>query len=288
MMETVETIAALRARVRSWQGLRVALVPTMGNLHAGHLSLVAAAQACAERTIVSVFVNPLQFGPQEDFTRYPRTLERDTQALSQAGCDLLFAPGVAQIYPSGEPATRVQVRGLSETLEGRFRPGHFDGVATVVAKLLIIASADVAVFGEKDFQQLLIVRRLVADLSLPVQIVGAPIARDPDGLALSSRNQYLTSAERALAPRLHGTLAEIAAALRAGLPDESVRNALEQQGVQSLTRAGFRTDYVAIRQAADLSEPHGAGPHGAGAALVVLGAAWLGSTRLIDNVRVGG
>jgi pantoate--beta-alanine ligase len=280
-METVETIAALRARLRSWQGLRVALVPTMGNLHAGHLGLLAAAQACADRSVVSLFVNPLQFGPQDDFARYPRTLERDARSLAQAGCDLLFVPSVAEIYPLGEPATRVQVRGLSETLEGRFRPGHFDGVATVVAKLLIMVSPDVAVFGEKDFQQLLIVRRLVADLSLPVQIVGAPITRDPDGLALSSRNQYLSAAERTVAPHLHRTLTEIAAALRAGRPDDSARAALEQQGVESLARAGFRADYVAIRDAADLSEPHGAGGE-----LVVLGAAWLGSTRLIDNVRV--
>lgn len=280
-METVETVAALRAHVRSWQGLRVALVPTMGNLHAGHLSLVAAAQACAERTIVSVFVNPLQFGPQEDFARYPRTLERDARALSQAGCDLLFAPSVREIYPSGEPATRLTVRGLSETLEGSFRPGHFDGVATVVAKLLILASPDVAVFGEKDYQQLLIVRRLVADLALPVQIVGAPITRDTDGLALSSRNQYLTAAERSVAPQLHRTLADIAVALRAGPRDASARAALERQGIEALTRAGFRADYIAIRAAADLTEPQAAD-----SALVVLGAAWLGSTRLIDNVRV--
>ncbi|HEX4052336.1 MAG TPA: pantoate--beta-alanine ligase [Steroidobacteraceae bacterium] len=280
-METVETIAALRAQLRGWQGQRLALVPTMGNLHAGHLGLLAAAQERAERSVVSLFVNPLQFGPQEDFARYPRTLERDARALAQAGCDLLFVPSVAEIYPDGEPATRVQVRGLSETLEGRFRPGHFDGVATVVAKLLILVGPDVAIFGEKDFQQLLIVRRLVADLALSVQIVGAPTARDPDGLALSSRNQYLSPAERTLAPRLHRTLADIAALLRAGLPDESARTALEQRGMQSLTQAGFRVDYIAIRDAADLSEPHGAGR-----ALVVLGAAWLGSTRLIDNVRL--
>src|SRR6185312_8619853 len=152
-METVETIGALRAHLRGWRDQRIALVPTMGNLHAGHMSLLAAAQAEADRTIVSVFVNPLQFGPQEDFARYPRTLDRDARALAQARCDLLFVPAVAEIYPDGEPATRVQVRGLSETLEGRFRPGHFDGVATVVAKLLIMASPDVAVFGEKDFQQ---------------------------------------------------------------------------------------------------------------------------------------
>jgi len=281
-METVETIDALRARVRGWQGEGVALVPTMGNLHAGHLSLLSAAQVRAARSIVSVFVNPLQFGPHEDFARYPRTLERDTRALAEAGCDLLFVPSVAEMYPLGPPATRVQVQGLSETLEGRFRPGHFDGVATVVAKLLTLAAPDVAVFGEKDFQQLLIVRRLVADLALPVQIVGAPIVRDADGLALSSRNQYLSPAERAVAPRLHRALADIAAALSAGLPDAAACAALEQQAVRSLTQAGFRVDYVAIRDATDLTEPRAGAP-----ALVVLGAAWLGGTRLIDNVRVG-
>jgi pantoate--beta-alanine ligase len=281
-METVETIAALRARVRAWQGQRVALVPTMGNLHAGHLSLLAAAQAHADHSICSVFVNPLQFGPQEDFARYPRTLERDAGALAAAGCELLFVPSVAEIYPDGESATRVQVRGLTETLEGQFRAGHFDGVATVVAKLLIIASPDVAIFGEKDFQQLLIVRRLVTDLALPVQILGAPIVRDADGLALSSRNQYLSVTERSLAPQLYRTLSELAVRLRGTASNQTLRAALEQQGTQALTRAGFRVDYVAIRDATNLSDAASAG-----APLVVLGAAWLGATRLIDNVRVG-
>jgi pantoate--beta-alanine ligase len=283
-METVESIAALRARVAAWHGERIALVPTMGSLHAGHLSLLAAAQARARHSIVSLFVNPLQFGPQEDFARYPRTLEHDARALAAAGCDLLFAPSVAEMYPDGESATRVRVRGLSEVLEGQIRPGHFEGVATVVTKLLIMASPDVAIFGEKDFQQLLIVRRLASDLSLPVQIIGAPIMRDADGLALSSRNQYLSAAERKLAPQLYRTLNELAARLRGSESQAaraSVRAALEQQGVQALSRAGFRVDYVAIRDATDLSEPAGGG-----SPLVVLGAAWLGATRLIDNVRV--
>lgn len=285
-METVETIAALRARVRAWREQRIALVPTMGNLHAGHLSLLAAARARAEHTIVSVFVNPLQFGPQEDFTRYPRTLEHDAQVLAEAGCELLFAPAAAEIYPQGEPATRVHVRGLSEVLEGRHRPGHFDGVATVVAKFLLIATPDVAVFGEKDFQQLLIVRRLVADLALPVQILGAPTVRDADGLALSSRNQYLSPAERARAPQLYRTLRELARRLggadAADGADGAQRvRALEAAAARELAEAGFRVDYVAIRDAADLSEPGGATRE-----LVVLAAAWLGTTRLIDNVRV--
>ncbi len=280
-METVETIAALRARVRAWQGARVALVPTMGNLHAGHLSLLAAAQARAQHSIVSVFVNPLQFGPQEDFGRYPRTLARDARALADAGCDLLFAPSVAEVYPDAPPLTRVQVQTLSETLDGRYRPGHFDGVATVVAKLLIMATPDVAIFGEKDYQQLLIVRRMAADLALPVQIIGAPIVRDADGLALSSRNQYLGAAERALAPRLYRTLVETARAVRGAAPPEAERAALEYNATEVLTQAGFRVDYVAIRDATDLSEPRSDST-----ALIVLGAAWLGATRLIDNVRV--
>lgn len=282
-MDRIDTVAALRARLRSWQGEPIALVPTMGNLHAGHLSLLAAAQAHARHSLVSVFVNPLQFGPQEDFARYPRTLESDSRALERAGCELLFAPSVAEIYSDGEPATRVRVQGLADQLEGRVRPGHFDGVATVVAKLLIISAPTVAVFGEKDFQQLLIVQRLVADLALPVKIVGAPIVRDADGLALSSRNQYLTAQERALAPLLYRTLSQIAAALRAGVPGEEQRLALEQQGSGQLEQAGFRVDYIAIRDATALSEPTPASR-----SLVVLGAARLGATRLIDNVRVPG
>ncbi len=280
-METVETIAALRTRVRAWRGGHVALVPTMGNLHAGHLSLLAEAKARADHVIVSIFVNPLQFGPQEDFARYPRTLERDARALAEAGCELLFAPTVAEMYPDSQPLTRVQVRGLSDVLEGSFRPGHFDGVATVVAKLLIMATPDIALFGEKDFQQLLIVRRMATDLALPVQIIGAPIVRADDGLALSSRNQYLGPEQRARAPQLYRTLSELAVSLTDHVPEASERVLLEQRATDALTRAGFRVDYVAIRDATDLSLPQGAN-----ATLVVLAAAWLGETRLIDNLRV--
>lgn len=281
-MKTVGTIEALRAQVHAWRGSRIALVPTMGNLHAGHVSLLEAAHSRAEHTIVSIFVNPLQFGPQEDFARYPRTLERDTQLLEQGGCELLFAPGAAQMYPQGEPLTRVQVRGLSELLDGQSRPGHFEGVATVVAKLLILACPDIAIFGEKDYQQLLIVRRMVAELALPVEILGAPTVRDADGLALSSRNQYLSLQERALAPQLHRTLLELAVALARGVPDEPMRALLEQQASASLTRSGFRVDYIAIRDAGDLGQPRHDSTE-----LVVLAAAWLGKTRLIDNLRIG-
>jgi pantoate--beta-alanine ligase len=250
----------------------------MGNLHAGHQSLLAAAHARAPNVIASIFVNPLQFGPNEDFSRYPRTLQHDELLLTQAGCDLLFAPPVAQIYPQGEQPTRVQVRTLSETLCGQFRPGHFDGVATVVAKLLIIVAPDVAVFGEKDYQQLLIIRRMVADLALPVEIVGAPVVRAPDGLALSSRNQYLSAAERARAPAIYRALREAAAAIEAGAGDHA---ALERSGAAALERAGLRVDYFAVRDAADLGAPRADSVQ-----LAVLAAAWLGRARLIDNVRV--
>ena len=220
-METVTTIAAVRERVRAWrrEGLRVAFVPTMGNLHPGHVSLIEAARAHGERFVASIFVNPMQFGPNEDFAHYPRTPHEDEHMLAAAGCDLMFMPEVAEIYPNGsERATRVEVPGLSRVLEGEFRPGHFEGVSTVVAKLFHIVDPDVAVFGEKDFQQLAVIRRMVAELCMPVEIVGAPTVRDGDGLAMSSRNQYLTAAERALAPRIYAALQAAAARLRAGDP----------------------------------------------------------------------
>src|SRR5579862_9944908 len=198
-METVTTIAAVRERVRGWrgQGRRVVFVPTMGNLHAGHVSLIEAARRHGERFVASIFVNPMQFGPNEDFAHYPRTPHEDERMLAAAGCSLMFMPDVAEIYPNGsERATRVEVPGLSRILEGEFRPGHFEGVSTVVAKLFHIVEPQVAVFGEKDFQQLAVIRRMVAELCLPVEIVAAPTVRHPDGLAMSSRNQYLTPAER--------------------------------------------------------------------------------------------
>jgi len=278
-MQTLTSVAAVRERVHAWRaaGERVALVPTMGNLHAGHRSLLAAAHAHAARVIASVFVNPLQFGPSEDFTRYPRTPEQDERLLAEAGCDLRFAPSAAEIYPEGDQATRVHVRGLSETLCGQFRPGHFEGVATVVAKLLIIVGPDVALFGEKDYQQLLIIRRMAADLALPVEIVGAPVVRAADGLALSSRNQYLSPAERARAPAIYRALRAAAAAIESGTTDYA---ALERTGTLALTQADMRVDYFAVRDAADLAEPRPSSTR-----LAVLAAAWLGRARLIDNVR---
>ena len=280
-METVTTIAAVRERVGAWrrEGLRVAFVPTMGNLHPGHVSLIEAARRHGQRFVASIFVNPMQFGPNEDFAHYPRTPRLDERMLAAAGCDLMFMPDVAEVYPNGsERATRVEVPGLSRILCGEFRPGHFEGVSTVVAKLFHIVEPDVAVFGEKDFQQLAIIRRMVDDLCMPVQIVGAPTVRDADGLALSSRNQYLTVEERKLAPRIHATLSVIARRLEAGDSDFA---SMERFGIQTLEAAGFRPDYFAIRQAQDLSAPRPGSPH-----LVVLTAARLGKARLIDNVQI--
>ncbi len=280
-MDTVTTIAAVRARVRGWhrEGLRVAFVPTMGNLHAGHVSLIEAARRRGDRFVASIFVNPMQFGPNEDFAHYPRTPQQDERMLAAAGCSLMFTPEVGEIYPNGaERATRVEVPGLSRILDGEFRPGHFEGVTTVVAKLFHIVEPDVAVFGEKDFQQLTVIRRMVAELCMPVEIVAAPTVRDADGLAMSSRNQYLTAAERALAPRIYATLEQAAVRLRSGEADFA---SIERAGVQALTQAGFALDYFAVRQAADL-----ASPTPAARALVVLTAARLGKARLIDNVQI--
>jgi pantoate--beta-alanine ligase len=280
-METVTTIAGVRERVRAWrrEGRRVVFVPTMGNLHAGHVSLIEAARRAGERFIASIFVNPMQFGPNEDFAHYPRTPREDERMLAQAGCNLMFMPDVAEIYPHGsERATRVEVPGLSRILCGEFRPGHFEGVTTVVAKLFHIVEPDVAVFGEKDFQQLTIIRRMVDDLCMPVEIVAAATLRDADGLAMSSRNQYLTASERALAPTIYATLTAAAERLRAGDADLA---AIECAGFSTLERAGFRPDYFSVRDAADLSVPSPTSR-----ALVVLTAARLGKARLIDNVRV--
>ncbi|GAC1455477.1 MAG: pantoate--beta-alanine ligase [Steroidobacteraceae bacterium] len=280
-METVTTIAAVRAYVRAWrrQGLRVAFVPTMGNLHAGHVSLIEAARRHGERFVASIFVNPMQFGPNEDFAHYPRTPLEDARMLAAAGCNLMFSPEASEIYPHGAArATRVEVPGLSRILEGEFRPGFFEGVCTVVAQLFHIVEPELAVFGEKDFQQLTIIRRMVADLCLPVEIIGAPTVRDADGLAMSSRNQYLTPAERTLAPAIHATLR--GAALRLAAGDAEIAS-IERAGVQALETAGFRPDYFAVRDAASLMPPHPGACQ-----LVVLAAARLGKARLIDNVQV--
>jgi pantoate--beta-alanine ligase len=280
-LDTVTTIAAVRERVQAWrrEGLRVAFIPTMGNLHAGHVSLIEAARRHGERFVASIFVNPMQFGPNEDWAHYPRTPREDERMLAGAGCSLMFMPDVTEIYPNGaERATRIEVPGLSRILDGEFRPGHFEGVSTVVAKLFHIVEPDVAVFGEKDFQQLTIIRRMVADLCMPVEIVGAPTVRDHDGLAMSSRNQYLTTAERALAPQIYVALEAAANRVRKGDVDFA---SIERAGFEELERTGFRPDYFCIRKAEDL------GPATREArALVILTAARIGKARLIDNVQV--
>lgn len=280
-MITVETIAGVREAVRAFRrdGQRVGFVPTMGSLHDGHMSLLTAARQHADRVISSVFVNPLQFGPGEDFERYPRTPAEDQRLLEAAGCDVLFLPSVNEIYPEGgRSATRISVESLSGILCGRFRPGHFDGVATVVAKLFGIVQPDVAVFGEKDYQQLAVIRRMTADLDIPVQVVGAPTVRAADGLAMSSRNRYLSEAERQVAPRIYATLQAVARRIEAGDRDFAV---LSQWGSTQLQAAGMAPDYFEIRDATNLLEPQA----GAGE-LVILTAARLGKARLIDNLRV--
>lgn len=281
VMDTVTTIAAVHEHVGRWrnEGRRTAFVPTMGNLHAGHVSLIETARRHGDRFVASIFVNPMQFGPNEDFAHYPRTPAQDARMLSDAGCDLMFMPDVVEIYPNGsERATRVEVPGLSSILDGEFRPGHFEGVATVVAKLFHIVEPDVAVFGEKDFQQLTVIRRLVADLCMPISIIAAPTVREPDGLAMSSRNQYLTDEERRTAPVIHQTLLAAVERLRAGDKDFA---AIEHTGIETLARTGFRPDYFAVRRADDLTAPDAATRD-----LVVLTAARLGRARLIDNLQV--
>lgn len=249
----VTTVAELRQLVRDWRqaGDRIALVPTMGALHAGHLSLVELARRHCERVVTSIFVNPTQFGPQEDFSRYPRPLENDMAALGKVHCDLVFNPGLEQMYPDGPEGglCSVQVRGLSDDLEGRFRPGHFDGVATVVTKLLLQCLPDVAMFGEKDYQQLLVVRRMVRDLMIPTEILAGPTIRDENGLALSSRNQYLDAEQYQIAIQLNKILRALAERLQTGA---SIDAALAE-AEHALLAAGFETvDYLSLCDAETL------------------------------------
>jgi pantoate--beta-alanine ligase len=278
-MQTVQDAAALRAAVRGWrnQGQTVGFVPTLGNLHAGHYSLIKLARARADRVVASVFVNPTQFGPNEDFERYPRTLVQDQAGLAEADCDLLFAPEVATVYPFG-PANSVSlhVPQLTETLEGAHRPGHFDGVATVVCKLFNLVQPDLAVFGQKDFQQLKVIERMVRDLSLPVKVMAGATLRADDGLALSSRNQYLSRDEREVSTQIHATLLQMRELIGKG----HAWRVVEQAATSKLQKAGFEPDYVAIRRAEDLAEP----ADGETGGLVALIAARLGTTRLIDNL----
>lgn len=275
----VRTIADLRALVAAWraQGLRIGLVPTMGALHAGHVSLVEIARRHAERVVVSIFVNPTQFAPSEDFSKYPRTFEDDLEKLNQVGADAVYAPAVEVMYPP-EAATTVSLKGPATAgLEDISRPFHFDGVATIVTKLFTQALPDMAVFGEKDFQQLAVIRRMTADLDLPVTVIGAPTIREPDGLAMSSRNVYLSAEERAKAPELHRIMQAVASRILAGEAPDAVL----AEGRQALAAAGFALDYLELRDAEDLGTPRRGRPHR------LLTASRLGTTRLIDNIAVG-
>ncbi len=272
MTETITNLETLRTRRREWQQERVALVPTMGALHVGHMALVKAAKAMAGRVVVSIFVNPTQFGPNEDFLRYPRTLESDVALLKQHGADAVWVPDVATMYPDNF-STRIEVTDVSEGLCGAFRPGHFSGVATVVAKLLGQVMPDVALFGEKDYQQLCVIKRMVRDLDMPMQIEGVPTVREADGLALSSRNRYLTEPERRLAPMLHQGLQHLKNNI-------NERSFIRQK--QAWIEAGFsKIEYLELRESDSLAPLDIYKP---GARLLV--AAWLGKTRLIDNIEV--
>jgi len=280
-MDTISGLDDLRELVQGWRrcGERIGFVPTMGNLHEGHLQLVRRARSLSDRVIVSIFVNPMQFGPGEDFETYPRTLDDDKAQLDQEQADLLFAPAVDLIYPSGlNETTRVQVPGVGEGLEADSRPGFFVGVATVVARLFNLVQADIAVFGEKDYQQLAVIRRMVKDLCWPMDIEAVATVREADGLAMSSRNQYLSAGQRERAPVLYQTLCQVVEGVR---DRQQPFAELEAQAIQGLERAGFAPDYVSIRDAATL-QPIEPGNTRA----VVLAAARLGRARLIDNVRV--
>ena len=280
-MKIFAQTAALRTAIAAEKrvGKRIAFVPTMGNLHDGHVQLVRRAQKEADVVVVSIFVNPLQFGPTEDLDKYPRTLAADKEKLFAAGANYLFTPGVEEMYPNGMDAqVKVSVPGLADTLCGSSRPGHFTGVATVVTKLFQIVQPDVAIFGEKDFQQLAIIRKLTTDLCMPITVIGEQTARAIDGLALSSRNGYLSESERRLAPALHRALQDCREAIACGFDSYSD---LEQYSMESLRQAGFKPDYVSVRDAYTL------GPVTLDTEkLVILAAAYLGRTRLIDNVTL--
>ncbi|MCL4765869.1 MAG: pantoate--beta-alanine ligase [Hyphomicrobiaceae bacterium] len=278
-VKVVRSLAQLREVVRGWRGAgdRVGLVPTMGALHEGHLSLVRLAKAKSGRTVVSIFVNPTQFAPHEDFTRYPRDEAGDRAKLASVDCDLVWAPDLAEMYPTGH-ATSVVPKGAAEGLESAHRPSFFVGVATVCTKLFTQVAPDLAVFGEKDYQQLCVIRQVVRDLDLPIEIVGHPTVRESDGLAMSSRNAYLTGEERALAPLIHQVLLETAASVLDGVRIQEAT----RRGRDRLAAAGFRVDYLELREAGTLApvEDESKRP------LRALVAAWLGKTRLIDNIAV--
>jgi len=280
-MNTVKTVRELRAavaRARS-EGKRIGLVPTMGNLHSGHAALVTKAAQRADFVVATIFVNPMQFGPNEDLATYPRTLTADQERLLEAGCHLLFTPNVEEMYPHGmADQTTVSVPVISEGLCGASRPGHFDGVSTVVSKLFNMVQPDLAIFGEKDFQQLAVIRALVRDLNMPIQIIGEPTVRAEDGLALSSRNGYLTADERSVAPQLYRVIQTIGSAINSGDKDF---NTLLDAGKAQLQAVGLRPDYLEVREATSLRPATAQDDD-----LVILAADFLGKTRLIDNLHL--
>lgn len=280
MTNSIGAYTQLQNMLHEWQVTRqtVALVPTMGAIHAGHLQLVAEAKKNASKIVVSIFVNPTQFGPNEDFANYPRTLERDIQLLAQAGVDLVWSPSAIEMYPEGF-ATSIHVAGLREALCGAFRPGHFDGVATVVAKLFMQIRPDIALFGEKDYQQLMLIKRLVKDLNMNIEVLGVPTLRERDGLALSSRNQYLDADERKIAPKLYAILQQTSNHIRSGADVKDMLGLAEKE----IIAAGFtKIDYIELREEESLMPVVNFSEETAR----LLTAVWLGKTRLIDNVRV--
>ena len=276
----VSEISHVRGKIKQWKqaGYRVALVPTMGNLHAGHLALVERGKELADKVVVSIFVNPIQFDKEKDLQAYPRTLEDDKKKLSNSECDLVFTPSAETLYPNGSNITRVEVSVISNILEGRSRPGHFSGVSTVVAKLFNIVSPDISIFGEKDFQQLMLIRKMVADLDMGIEVVGLPTVRESDGLAMSSRNGYLTAKERQIAPLFYKELQLLVKKMTGGAKDYQL---LQLLAMSKLDDIGFRSDYIEIRTAYDLTIASVEDVE-----IVVLGSVWLGKARLIDNIVV--
>ncbi len=279
-MQIIRNIKGLRDYLHQYRSRRIAFVPTMGNLHAGHVSLIRAARQSAEMVVVSVFVNPTQFTAGEDFERYPRTLQADSKLIEEL-TDILFVPTVSEIYPNGaNESTKVIVSGLSDILCGTFRPGHFGGVTSVVTRLFNAVQPTIAIFGKKDFQQLLIIKQMAKDLLMPIEIIGLETCREQDGLAMSSRNGYLKPDERSIAPHLYKNLLEIKEAILNGEKNYPV---LKEKAMNALNKIGFTTDYISIRDRKDLSVPTTKTPI---EELIILGAAWLGSARLIDNLEV--
>lgn len=283
-MQLVHHIEELQAQIRAWRtsGETIAFVPTMGNLHGGHLTLVQRAKAMGTKVVVSIFVNPAQFDRAEDLAAYPKTLDADCGYLAKLNTDLVFAPTPESMYPTGKLRTKVEAPGISDILEGEKRPGHFTGVATVVCKLFNLVEPDIAIFGEKDFQQLLVVRQMVKDLNINVQIMGVTAVREADGLAMSSRNGYLTPEQRQQAPYLHQTLQAAAQQIvTQGRVTEEGFESIQQIMIGHLAEHGFRPEYFEVRRATDLQVPKLGDED-----LVILASAWLGKARLIDNVQV--